>query len=104
MIPSQLPAMSRWPDRVGEINRRSFLPLLGAGAASLMLARNALAQQIPFPLTFADVPKPVPGTAMTAEFVQMVGRASYFWGYPLVATISRRKAFAEAPEPILLGG
>jgi hypothetical protein len=100
----ELRGITRWPDRIGEINRRSLLPLLGAGAVSLMLARNALAQQIPFPLTSAEVPKPVPGTAMTTEFVQMVGRTSYFWGYPLVATISRRKAFAEAPERLLLGG
>ena len=34
----------------------------------------------------------------------MVGRAAYFWGYPLVATSNRRAAFAKAPERILLGG
>ena len=41
---------------------------------------------------------------MTKENVQMVGRAAYFWGYPLVATSNRRAAFAKAPERILLGG
>jgi hypothetical protein len=46
----------------------------------------------------------VAGTAMTKEYVQMVGRTAYFWGYPLVATNSRRAAFAEAPERVLLGG
>jgi hypothetical protein len=101
---TELRNITRWPDRVGEINRRSFLPLLGAGAVSLMLARNALAQQIPFPLTSAQVPKPVPGTTMTMDFVRMVGRTAYFWGYPLVATINRRAAFAKAPERLLLGG
>jgi hypothetical protein len=94
----------RTPYLAGEIDRRSLLPLLGAGGVSLMLARNALAQQIPFPQAAAEVPKPVPGTAMTMEFVRMVGRTSYFWGYPLVATINRRNAFAKAPERLLLGG
>jgi hypothetical protein len=79
VMSTELRNITRWPDRVGEINRRSFLPLLGAGAVSLMLARNALAQQIPFPLTSAQVPKPVPGTAMTMDFVRMAGRTAYFW-------------------------
>ena len=38
---TQLPGITRWPDRIGEIDRRSLLPLLGAGAAFLMLARSA---------------------------------------------------------------
>src|SRR5271167_1123373 len=101
---TQLRGMTRWPDRVGEIDRRSLMPLLGAGAVLLTLARNAHAQQIPFPQTAAEVPVPVPGTAMTIEYVQMVGRTSYFWGYPLVATSNRRNAFAKAPERLLLGG
>src|SRR5271166_2329733 len=62
------------------------------------------AQQIPFPQTSAEVPGPVPGAAMTTDYVRMVGRAAYFWGYPLVATSNRRAAFAKAPERILLGG
>src|SRR5271165_1535540 len=104
IMSTQLRGMTRWPDRVGEIDRRSLMPLLGAGAVLLTLARNAHAQQIPFPQTAAEVPGPVPGTAMTIEYVQMVGRTSYFWGYPLVATSNRRAAFAKAPERILLGG
>jgi hypothetical protein len=82
-------------------DRRS---LLGAGAVSLMLAGTAWAQQVPIPTTPADVPGPTPGTAITKDYVQMVGRAAYFWGYPLVATNNRRAAFAKAPENILLGG
>jgi hypothetical protein len=69
-----------------------------------MLVRNAHAQQIPFPQTAAEVPRPVPGTAMTSEYVRMLGRTAYFWGYPLVATNNRRAAFAKAPESILLDG
>ena len=60
--------------------------------------------QVPMPETAAQVPGPVPGTAMTKDYVQMVGRTAYFWGYPLVATSNRRAAFAKAPERILLGG
>jgi hypothetical protein len=60
--------------------------------------------QVPLPQTAAQVPGPVPGTGMTKDYVQTVGRAAYFWGYPLVATINRRAAFSKAPERILLGG
>ena len=34
----------------------------------------------------------------------MVGRMAYVWGYPMVNAHNRRAAFAEAPEPGLLGG
>ena len=43
--------------------------LLGAGAASLMLAGKAWAQQVPIPTTAAQVPGPPSGTAMTAAYV-----------------------------------
>ena len=103
-MPTQPCDDGRRPYRAEEINRRSFLPLLGASAVSLMLARNAQAQQIPFPQTAAEVPGPVSGTAMTIEYDQMVGSASYFWGYPLVATNNRRVVFSKVPQRILLGG
>jgi hypothetical protein len=74
------------------------------GIVLSMLVGSTQAQQVPIPQTAAQVPGPVPGTAMTKEYVQMVGRAAYFWGYPLVATSNRRAAFAKAPERILLGG
>jgi hypothetical protein len=41
---------------------------------------------------------------MTNEYVQLVGRMAYVRGYPLVNAHNRRAAFAEAPEPGLLGG
>jgi hypothetical protein len=69
-----------------------------------MLAGKAWAQQVPIPTSPAEVPGPVPGTALTKDFVQTVGRAAYFWGDPLVNTSNRRAAFAKAPERILLGG
>jgi hypothetical protein len=60
--------------------------------------------QVPIPQSAAQVPGPVPRTGMTRDYVQTVGRAAYFWGFPLVATNNRRAAFAKAPERILLGG
>lgn len=38
----------------------------------------AQAQQVPIPTTAAEVSGPVAGTAMTKEYVQMVGRTAYF--------------------------
>jgi hypothetical protein len=60
--------------------------------------------QVPIPTTPAEVSGPVPGNTMTAAYVQFVGRMAYIWGYPLVNAHNRRAAFAEAPEPGLLGG
>jgi hypothetical protein len=80
------------------------MPFLGAGAAFLMLAGKAQAQQILIPTTAAQVPGPAPGTAMTKEYVQMVGRMAYIWGWPLVDAANRAIAVSKAPEPGLLGG
>lgn len=74
------------------------------GALLALVAGPVDAQQVPIPKTPAEVPGPVPGTAITKEYVQMIGRTAYFWGYPIVATSSRRDAFAKAPERIYLGG
>ena len=90
--------------RSGEIDRRSFIPLLGAGAAFAMLAGKAQAQQVPIPTTAAEVPGPPAGTTMTTAYVQSVGRAAYLWGWPLVNNAARHAAFSKAPEPGLLGG
>ena len=62
------------------------------------------AQQVPIPTTAAEVPGPTPGTSMSKEYVQSVGHMAYLWGWPLVNGANRSKAFAEAPEPGLLGG
>ena len=62
------------------------------------------AQQVPIPTTPAEVPGPFPGNIMTKDYVQMVGRMAYVWGYPMVNAHNRRVAFSEAPKPGLLGG
>jgi hypothetical protein len=87
-----------------QIDRRSFMPLLGGGAAFLMVAGTAQAQQVPIPTTAAQVPGPPSGTAMTTAYVQSVGRAAYVWGYALVNMANRHADFSKAPEPGLIGG
>ena len=87
--------------------------ILATGVVCAMLLAPPLAAaqtpattglQVPIPKTAAEVPGPVPGNTMTNAYVQLVGRMAYVWGYPLVNAHNRRAAFAEAPEPGLLGG
>ena len=67
-------------------------------------ATQAQGQQVPIPTTAAEVSGPAPGNKMTKEYVQMVGRMAYFWGWPLVANANRAVAFSKVPEPGLVGG
>ena len=80
--------------------------VLALGAAVPLLAATPSSDdvQVPIPTTAEEVPGPVPGNTMTPAYVQLVGRMAYVWGYPLVNAHNRRAAFAEAPEPGLLGG
>ena len=48
-------------------NSRHSLTVGTIIVALMMLAGAAQAQQVPFPQTAAEVPGPVPGTAMTME-------------------------------------
>ena len=59
---------------------------------------------MPIPTTAAEVPGPAAGNTMTKEYVQMVGRMAYLWGWPLVNNANRGVAFFKAPEPGLVGG
>jgi hypothetical protein len=45
-----------------------------------------------------------PNTALSKEYVQMVGRFAYFWGWPMVNSFNRRIAMTSVPEPGLRGG
>jgi hypothetical protein len=78
--------------------------LITTALLSALAFTNAQAQQVPLPKTAADVPGPAAGTGMSKEYVQMVGRMAYLWGWPLVNSINRSIAFSRAPEPGLLGG
>ena len=48
-----------------------------------------LSKQASFIKTAAGVPGPMPGTRITEEYVRMVGRDAYFWGWPMVNLYSR---------------
>jgi hypothetical protein len=79
-----------------------------AGGSMLLAAATtspfARAQQVPAPRSAADVPGTPPGTIVTKDYVVMVARAAYLWGWPLVNQLNRRATFAKAPEPGRLGG
>jgi hypothetical protein len=65
---------------------------------------NAMAQQVSLQKNAAQFPDPASGTVMTKEYVQMVGRMAYLWGWPLVNAYNRRAGLAMIPEPGLNGG
>jgi hypothetical protein len=69
-----------------------------------MIAHSPAAEVDPRLRTVADVPGPAAGNKMTKEYVQMVGRMAYLWGYPMVNAHNRRVAFSTAPKPVLVGG
>jgi hypothetical protein len=73
------------------------------GVALALLAGNAEAQQVPIPTTAAEVPGPALGP-MAKEYVQMVGRLAYLWGWPLVYVLNQRTELTKVPETGLLGG
>ena len=86
------------------LSRLTVALLTGAVAITAAQGQTPESSQVPIPTTAAQVPGPVAGNTMTNAYVQMVGKMAYVWGYPLVNAHNRRAAFAEAPEPGLLGG
>lgn len=62
------------------------------------------AQQVVAPKSAADIKGTPPGTVMPRQYVEMVGRLAYVWGWPMVNQINRRASFARAPGPGRLGG
>jgi hypothetical protein len=77
--------------------------LLVVAILGALVFTTAHAQQVPIPTTAAEVRGPAPGP-MTKEYVQMVGRIAYTWGWPLVYVHNQRTALTKVPEPILLNG
>jgi len=89
--------------------RRTYLTIMSLAFAAAIHTANAQATvtgqvQVPIPTTAAEVPGPVPGTAMTKAYVQMVGRMAYLWGWELVNNANRHAMFSKASEPSLVGG
>ena len=77
--------------------------ILGASAVLTGLVPTQ-AQQVPQPKSAADVPGTPPGTVMTKEYVEMVGRTAYVWGWPLVNNLNRALAVEKLPQPVRIGG
>jgi len=86
------------------VTRREIIAAGGALLSAATSNKIALAQQVAAPTSPADVPGTPSGTIMTKEYVDMVGRTAYVWGWPMVNQINRRDSFAKAPEPGRLGG
>ena len=77
---------------------------LSLGAMLPLSAAETPSWQVPIPTTAKEVPGPVPGNLMTNDYVQLIGRMAYVWGYAMVNAHNRRAAFAQAPERGYLGG
>jgi hypothetical protein len=67
---------------------------LAAALVGALTITSTQAQQVRLPETAADVPGPAAGTNMTKEYVQMVGKMAYVWGYAMVNSHNRRAGFA----------
>ena len=55
-------------------------------------------------VTSEAVPGPIAGTRITEAYARMVARDAYFWAWPMINIYNKRLAFAQAPEPGLMGG
>ncbi len=64
----------------------------------------AFAQQVEPPKSAGEISGTPPGTVMTREYVETIGRMAYIWGWPLVNNLNRALAVEKLPEPGLLGG
>src|SRR5215470_15304670 len=70
----------------------------------IALANPVMAEQVASPKTAAEVQGTPAETVMPKEYVEMVGRMAYLWGWPLVNNYNRADRVKNLPEPGLLGG
>jgi hypothetical protein len=99
-------------------SRRLFLQLSSAVGAAAAIGCNSAPAPAPAanqpaegaapapapPAPAAPLAGTAPNTALTKEYVQMVGHFAYFWAWPLVNSFNRRTALSSVPEPGLRGG
>ena len=78
--------------------------VINALALTLVLGSTVFAQQVQPPKSAADIAGTPAGTTMPKEYVEVVGRMAYLWGWPLVNNFNRAAAVANLPEPGLIGG
>ncbi|MET4385246.1 hypothetical protein ABIB73_000981 [Bradyrhizobium sp. F1.4.3] len=113
--------MKTAPIDQSKMNRRDTMKLgvgtaalatMGAGAAASVAVAPDVAQAqqsakgaVPPPTnSTAKSLSATANTALSKEYVQMVGRFAYFWAWPLVNSFNRRVALTSVPEPGLRGG
>jgi hypothetical protein len=84
--------------------RRNIMAAGTSLISTVAITRLALAQQVLTPKLPADVPGSPSGTVMTKEYVAMIGRSAYLWGWPLVNNLNRALAVKDLPEPGRIGG
>jgi len=65
---------------------------------------SASVLEIPKSTDQPQVPWPVPGTRITPEFVELIGRFAYMWAWPMVNIRNRMVTFDKLPEAGLVGG
>jgi hypothetical protein len=65
---------------------------------------SASLAHMPMDTSQPRIPGPVPGTRLTPEFVQLIGRFAFLWAWPMVNIHNRMVAFANLPGPGLMGG
>lgn len=86
------------------------LAAMGAAASVAVTTDMAQAQQSaecavpPSPDLAAKALSTTANTALSNEYVQMIGRFAYFWAWPMVNSFNRRVALTSVPEPGLRGG
>jgi hypothetical protein len=83
------------------MNRRHTV--FGAALLATLVPGLAAAQSDQATSSLAQAGTP-PGTIMTKEYVETVGRLAYLWGWPLVNNYNRALAVAKLPEPGRIGG
>jgi hypothetical protein len=76
-----------------KIKRSQYL--ITVALTSVLATTNVqAAEQVPLPKTATEVPSPASGNVMTKDYVQMVGRMAYVWGWAMVNSHNRRAGFA----------
>lgn len=65
---------------------------------------GATSAQVPAPTRASDLAGTPPGTMMSKEYVQTVGRMAYVWGWALVNNYNRAMAVSKLPAPGRNGG
>src|SRR5271163_2662411 len=85
------------------ISRRLMLhaTLAGGFSPSMAFSQTLQVPSLQVPSRVDGTPA---GTVMTKEYVELVGRLAYLWGWPLVNNLNRALAVAKLPEPGRIGG